>query len=466
MMQPKQVLEYGSGKGKTWQGFWQTDRIEDNKIRDRYSNEDNFFNPEDTCASNSAMNIEHIWANSWWGHKVNNAYCDLFNLYPAEKYANIAKSNHPIGVVTGEETFNNGSMKRGYSTSYRSDSLIIVWEPADQWKGDFARTYFYMATCYTQLDSLWTTDEGWLTADMSEWPTMRPWVYNLMLQWARQDPVDSIEIQRNDVIYCIQGNRNPFVDLPQLSEYIWGTMMDSVFYADASIIVPVDTIPTDTVSTPVYTEPTPMVKTDFYEDFETGKKGAFAEAEVTCTAATWNMNDALLGMLDNDKKNGKQSVRMKNGGSIEMKSDYAEGCDSLWLYAGMYGTYEGGTVTISYSTDQGTTWHAVVENQPLVDWRPYGYHLNVKGQIRLRFECACGSNPRVNIDDVAMSKYKPLIGDVNGDKQVSIADVTMLVNIILGKTTEGYNTKVADVNGDGVISIADVTALVNIILGK
>ena len=59
-----------------------------------------------------------------------------------------------------------------------------------------------------------------------------------------------------------------------------------------------------------------------------------------------------------------------------------------------------------------------------------------------------------------------LIGDVNGDKQVSIADVTMLVNIILGKTTEGYNTKVADVNGDGVISIADVTALVNIILGK
>lgn len=62
-----------------------------------------------------------------------------------------------------------------------------------------------------------------------------------------------------------------------------------------------------------------------------------------------------------------------------------------------------------------------------------------------------------------------LIGDVNRDGQISIADVTALVNIILGKdNTEPYqyDHDAADVNGDGAISIADVTALVNIILGK
>ena len=58
-----------------------------------------------------------------------------------------------------------------------------------------------------------------------------------------------------------------------------------------------------------------------------------------------------------------------------------------------------------------------------------------------------------------------LLGDVNGDGLVTIADVTALVNIILGKSTD-YNTAVVDVNNDNVITIADVTALVNIILGK
>ena len=60
-----------------------------------------------------------------------------------------------------------------------------------------------------------------------------------------------------------------------------------------------------------------------------------------------------------------------------------------------------------------------------------------------------------------------LRGDVNGDGSITIADVTALVNIILGKDTEGqYNRAAADVNGDESITIADVTALVNIILGK
>ena len=57
-------------------------------------------------------------------------------------------------------------------------------------------------------------------------------------------------------------------------------------------------------------------------------------------------------------------------------------------------------------------------------------------------------------------------GDVNNDGNVTIADVTALVNLILGKDDSGYNRTAADVNNDGSITIADVTALVNLILGK
>jgi len=59
-----------------------------------------------------------------------------------------------------------------------------------------------------------------------------------------------------------------------------------------------------------------------------------------------------------------------------------------------------------------------------------------------------------------------LKGDVNRDGEVTIADVTALVNILLGKDTAGYNLEAADVNSDGGRTIADVTALVNILLGK
>ena len=62
-----------------------------------------------------------------------------------------------------------------------------------------------------------------------------------------------------------------------------------------------------------------------------------------------------------------------------------------------------------------------------------------------------------------------ILGDINFDDAVTIADVTALVNIILGKDDEEphlYNHEAADVNDDGTITIADVTALVNIILGK
>ena len=461
MIQPQQTLRYGSGKGHTWQGFWLTDRMDDFQVLDRYSDSVFYFNPYDTTASVRTMNIEHIWANSWWGHEVNEAYCDLFNLYPAEKYANIAKSNNPIGVVTTNVDYDNSSIKRGMSDCYRADSLIKVWEPADHWKGDFARTYFYMATCYTQLRGIWQTKEGWLTADMSEWPTLQPWVYRLMLEWARQDPIDEIEIQRNDVIYCIQGNRNPFVDLPQLEEYIWGTMVDYAFYADNEVIIDPAVIPVDTTEAEIE---------DFFEDFETGSKTKYeSEAYVACSAVLWHMMaDSYLRKNASDNHQGERALRLRSMGAVEMAEDYAEGCDSLTFYAGMFPGDEGAKLSVYFSTDEGETWEIVEEEIELGEWQKYGYRLGIGHPLRLRFVCDSSTSKRINIDDVCMTHYagELMMGDVNGDRRITIADVTMLVNIILGKTEGGFDARVADMNGDGVVTIADVTALVNLILGK
>ena len=240
IIQPGRVLDYGGGADKTWSGFWLTDQMEDMQVRDRYSNNVRHLNPDMSAVS--GMNIEHIWANSWWGHIKNNAYCDLFNLYPSDATANGRKSNNPIGVVDGIVSFDNGVTKVGKSSSYRADSLITAWEPADQWKGDFARTYFYMATCYSHMTSLWTTTEGLLTVEPDSPLLMRPWVYNLMLEWAEADPLDEIEQERCEAIYGIQGNRNPFVDYPELCQYIWGDKAGEQFYCSdehgAEIFVP------------------------------------------------------------------------------------------------------------------------------------------------------------------------------------------------------------------------------------
>lgn len=228
LIQPESVLKYGGkGEGYTWSGFAVADSLPGGYVLDRYSHEQRRLNGLNAV---DGMNIEHIFANSWWGHTVNNAYCDLFNLFPSDGTANGRKSNNPIGVVNGTVQFDNGVIRVGKSDSYRSDSLITGWEPADNWKGDFARTYFYMATCYEHMAGEWQTTEGLLTVEPNSYPTLRPWVSELMLEWAAADPVDEIERQRNEAVYKIQGNRNPFVDYPSLADYIWGDSVDYVFY--------------------------------------------------------------------------------------------------------------------------------------------------------------------------------------------------------------------------------------------
>ena len=227
IIQPVTVLSYGSGANSTWSGFYKTDRTSDNQVIDRYSYDVRYFTS--TTSAVSGMNIEHSFPKSWWGGNKNNAYQDLFNLMPCESGINSSKSNYAMGIVTNVKT-TNGCTKVGTGPTSPGNSAQL-WEPADEWKGDFARDYFYMVTAYSHLN--WTSN-GLDMLEKNDWPTMQQWAYTLLLQWAKDDPVDEIERKRNDAVYDIQSNRNPFVDFPYLAEYIWGDSTTYAFNVDGS----------------------------------------------------------------------------------------------------------------------------------------------------------------------------------------------------------------------------------------
>lgn len=206
-------LEYGGGIGFTWEGFYKADNRNDTVV-DMYSSTIRKFSG---YAAVNGMHIEHSFPKSWWGGHENGAYKDLFHLYPADGTTNSTKNDLPLGEVGGTPTFFNGVSKIG-KNGFGNEYTENCFEPADEFKGDFARSYFYISTIYEQLYPLWQSP----MLDNNVWPVWKPWAMQLLLKWNRQDPVSSKELARQEVIYGIQGNRNPFIDYPDLAEYIWG----------------------------------------------------------------------------------------------------------------------------------------------------------------------------------------------------------------------------------------------------
>ena len=199
-----------------------------------YSDKIYLINPGETgrqSYSRNAMQREHVVPKSWW--KSNNdveytpAYSDMWNLLPSDGSANNKKSNYPLGE-TENASFDNGVTKVGTPKSDLGCVSGKVFEPADEYKGDFARVYFYVATVYDQLP--WVESNTNCVYQQNSWPTMTPWAVEMLLEWSRRDPVSEKEIKRNDAVEVEQGNRNPFVDFPELAEYVWGVRQDQVFH--------------------------------------------------------------------------------------------------------------------------------------------------------------------------------------------------------------------------------------------
>jgi len=211
--------------GGLWTAYATTDiNPATGKIWDMYSNcsftlsvDQNKGTTGSECTN---YNREHSVPNSWWGGIQSvPQYCDIIHLVPTDSYVNAQRGNNPYGEVsTPTYTSGNGS-KLGQSGI--GEYSGIVFEPIDEYKGDFARIYFYIATRYANECGTWTSGQG---TSVFGTPTLglSNYAINLFLKWSRQDPVSAKEITRNDALYNVQHNRNPYVDYPELAEYIWG----------------------------------------------------------------------------------------------------------------------------------------------------------------------------------------------------------------------------------------------------
>ena len=238
-----QQIAYGSGTlSGVWGAFKTTDVLDNGTtIRDRYSNITAYTVGDDQGSSNSTegkggYNREHSFPKSWFGGSTSiGPGTDLYHIYPTDVTVNNQRGDLPYGENNGELWQSAGGYSKVGNCTF-SGYTGKCFEPNDEWKGDFARSYFYMVTCYEGSQTGWSSD----MLSSNTYPSFKTWALNLLLKWARQDPVSDIEIARNEAVCAKQHNRNPFIDYPGLEEYVWGTKTTVAFdytnYAPVTIV--------------------------------------------------------------------------------------------------------------------------------------------------------------------------------------------------------------------------------------
>ena len=212
-----------------------TDTRSDTYLRDWYSNATSYVPGSNfsggTSAEGQGYNREHLVPQSWFSEKPP-MKSDIFHVVPTDAKINNARGSDPLGEVGPNYT----SSQNGYSKWGKAKSGLgytgNVFEPNKEVKGDIARAYFYMVTCYENKISDWTSSgSSGYVFDGNTYPGLTQWCLEMMIRWSAIDPVDEIEIARNNVIAKKQ-NRNPFIDYPGLEEYIWGSKTNVPFSYD------------------------------------------------------------------------------------------------------------------------------------------------------------------------------------------------------------------------------------------
>lgn len=208
-----------------WNDFISTDINSSGRVWDIYSDVPGGTPPyeytfiSDQCGTyqeeGDCYNREHTWPKSWFneGYPM---YTDLFHLMPTDGYVNGRRGNNPYGETRDPFWTSQNGSKLGISCF--STMTGTIFEPIDAYKGDLARNYLYMATRY------YNEDAGWYQNELVDGAGFTPAGLALILKWHHQDPVSQKEIDRNEEIYDIQHNRNPFIDHPEYADSIWGNV--------------------------------------------------------------------------------------------------------------------------------------------------------------------------------------------------------------------------------------------------
>lgn len=508
-----------------------TDMRPDGYLRDWYSNTTSYV-PGSNCAGSyekegDGYNREHLVPQSWFS-KRDPMRCDIFHVVPTDAKINGMRADLPLGEVgTVIEASKNNYSKKGYAKSGLGYTGI-VFEPNDEVKGDIARAYFYMVTCYEDSIPRWNADgNSNATAsyvfDGSTYPGLTTWVTNMMLEWSAKDPVDAIETARNNAIYGKQRNRNPFIDYPGLEQYIWGSKQTKAFsynnyeggggttdkqdvtmtFSATSVTATlgqaftaptlsttpsglavvysssdtnVATVNSSTGSVTIRSKGTTTITASFEgNDYYNSSSASYVLTVVesggqqgVSGTETFDFPNNSYGMtpLSGNTPDYNPNPTTINSGSVTLTM-VGNNSSRYWKTTSSYElrVYKACTMTISVPEGAkikeivfaGTAVSGIQNNgSTLTTWN------GSAESVTFTFT----GTQKINTIAVTYESEQQtaLRGDVNGDGQVTIADVTALVNIILG--SQGGDTSVADLNGDSQITIADVTSLVNIILGK
>ena len=545
-------LSYGSG---LLYAFSVADVDDQGYIIDIYSN--CRYKPNDNGSSASHVgegyNREHSFPRSWFGGEVDPMNTDVFHIYPTDIHVNSQRGNNPYGECANGTrlTYDSYVAKGKLGTSTYPGYWGTVFEPDDEYKGDLARTYFYMVTCYKSELPNWPGSPN-LNYSQNKYKAFSTWTINMLMEWHRMDPVSEKEIKRNEAIYGLQDNRNPFIDHPELAEYIWGdkqgqrwtgtaepvdpaitspvdgstidlgstvegtpleytitikgeglskgltlSMQDNEFFyvskasfsawevnSGTTVVIgftadevgsfsDIVTLSSDEVSTSFTItatateggiEPPVVVGDSIVEDWEGCQTGGYWTDMVVGNAFMWEFTDA--GIWSDNLRHGELSCRLGKSSSstIAMAEDFEGGCSGIAFWAGCFGSDSDAKLRVDYSTTAGSSWNSLGD---ITVTKGILQHIimDVYAPGAIRFRIAQESGSRVNIDDITLYGIKqdePLIGDVNGDGEVNIADINATIDIIFNATDNPR----ADVNQDGEINIADVNVIISIILGS
>ncbi len=243
LIKGQNTIEYTSSDFDVWDSHYVTDRRLNDAgtkyiVYDMYSDNPSGTDPyeftlgEDRDGGSPAgsegvfYNREHIYPKSWWGGgttSLDTQYTDIHYVVPSDKIVNSEKLNFPLGDndAMGMDAFTsmNGSKVGDCTHPSYSGS---VFEPIDEYKGDFARMYLYFSTRYNNNIDDWESNYS-DAMDGISYTAYDPWLLQSMICWHENDPVSQKEIDRNNAVYSIQQNRNPFIDHPEYVFFIWGT---------------------------------------------------------------------------------------------------------------------------------------------------------------------------------------------------------------------------------------------------
>lgn len=511
-----------------WTAYDSTDVADDGYYIDMYStckyNHDSYHVGNATYVG-QGLNREHSFPKSWFGGEIAPMFTDLTMLIPTDGYVNQRRSNNPYGVCAGGMTYVNEemgvSMRGKLGTSTYNGYTATVFEPDDEYKGDFARIYFYMVTCYKSEVSQWP-GSGQLDYSTNNYKAFSTWSMKLLMEWHRADPVSTKEIKRNEAVYRLQGNRNPFIDHPELAEHIWGTKQNVVWTGQDTPVDPIEKLVPEIY--PV--DETTITGTSFRANWSNGgdvssyclKVNRIATGEETATLlmsegfskvnATSDGGSDISSSLDKYTDNpgwtgyklytaAEQSLKVGTSNAIgylvspELDLDStvtivfnaknwigAAGSDNSSVIVSCGDVSE--TITLTDSPEdhtvvlKGCSANTIKLSMTAVKKRFYVYHVDIyNGDLTLnpptlRDVVEEGGSTWRNISGITDTCY--LVQNLAGGvyeyvvKAVYTDGDESVWSNIQHVTLTGEGPLVGDVNGDGYVNINDVTALIDYLL--